>query len=193
VWLVAAGTTVAGTYVPLLGVQGLGSDPLGERAQQQEVRVGVFAGTYRAWVPLASVSYDADDTLVNHATRIAVGGGPGAAAGDFDVRAGAYAVGAYQPLAGLQYRSHWDGGEPSETAIVAGAYGPEGFVPLAGVVYEGSAPLGQSFGAVGNLADDGSWVATAGAFGPDGGFVPLLSVRRAPGSVSVMVGPPLAP
>lgn len=187
-WLVAAGTSVAGAYVPLLGVEGRGLAPGGHRAQQQEVRVGTFAGDYRAFVPLASASYDADRTPLGHATGFA-GGTLGSRAGDFDAGAGLYARGAYVPLVGVQYRSAWDGGEAAETAVVAGAHGPTGFVPLVGLVYEGQAPLTGSLGSPTNVRDDRPFTVKAGTFAPGGAFVPLLTVYNGPDSVRVTLGP----
>lgn len=190
-WRVAAGTTVAGTYVPVVGIEGVGRDPLGTRAQQQEFRLGTFAGNYRAFLPLVSVATDSDQTLLLFTTGTALGGGPGAPVGDVDAHVGTYLLGSYVPVAGAQVHDDWDGAAASEASIVVGAYGPLGFVPLLGIVYQSDVPVVTSLGTAGNLNDDHASTLHAGTFAPDGTFVPLVTVRNGPDAVEVTVGPDL--
>ncbi len=176
-FLIAAGTSVAGRFVPVVGVQGLGEAPLGERAEQSEFRVGVFAGSYQQFVPLASLAYDGDATIATHAAGLATLGGPGADVGAFDVRLGAYAADAYVPIAGAGYRSAHAGQYAAEGLVVAGVYGPNGFVPVAGVAYEGEEPLLGTVNAPTNVRDDQLSRFTVGAF-VDGAFVPVVRVQN---------------
>lgn len=184
-WMTSLGTMAAGSYVPLVGVESVGAAPLGQRAQQQEVRVGVFAGSYAAFVPVAAVAWDAESTPAGHATSFVDNGTLGGPSGDFDVRVGTYATGSWTGLAEAQVRDANDGSDAAEAMIVLGAHGPDGFVPLVGVAYDGDAALARSLRSPLNLRDDARARLTVGTF-VDGGFAPLLAVENGPESVRVI-------
>lgn len=190
-WRIATGTAPDGNYVPLLGVEYEAVAPAGTREVQFETRTGVFAGSYDAFVPLASASYDGDVSLVGAALRFATGGLLGAETGDFEATLGAYSPdGAYVPLAGVGVRDDFDSGG-AETLLVVGAYDPDGaFVPVVGVAYDGEAPFESALGEPGNVSDDLPSRVRAGAF-VGGAFVPLVTVTNDGEGVGVLVGPDL--
>lgn len=188
-WMMAAGTTVVGDYLPLVGVEARGAAPLGEREQQQEFRVGVFAGSYSAFVPVASASFDGERTPAGHATSAASGGGPGARAGDFEARLGAYTpLGHYVPVAGVAFRSNVTRGWAAETEVAVGTFANGEFVPVGAVRYEGDRPLAQSLGNPTAFPDDSYWRVDAGAYA-GGEFVPLLRVDHGPRYTRVTPAP----
>lgn len=186
-WMLAAGTMAAGTYVPLVGVGTIGAAPLQERAEGYEVRAGIFAGSYHAFVPLVSLAYDGDTTPGQHLVAFA-GGTFGAEAGAFDVRVGTYAAGDYVGLAGAQFRSDFDGAGANETMIVLGAYAGNEFVPLVGVLYSSDDTFLGSLNNAFTPVDDDRSRFYAGVF-VQGEWVPVVMVQNSGDGIVVLALP----
>lgn len=184
-WLLAAGTMAAGSYVPLVGVGTIGAAPLQEHEEGYEVRAGVFAGSYRAFVPLASVAYDGDATPASQLAEFALGGTLGEEAGAFDVRVGTYANGQYVALAGATFDSAFEGRAANETMIVLGVYAANGFVPLVGVLYEGDDDLLGSLNGLLDRTDDDRARIYAGVF-VLGEWTPVVMVENSGEGVRVL-------
>lgn len=191
-WLMAVGTIAAGTYVPAVGVEARGRAPLQERAEGYEARLGVFAGSYRAFVPLVSLAYDGDATPVDHALAFALRGLLGSESGAFDVRVGTYVPaelgGDYVGLAGAGLRDDAGTGWSNESMVVAGVYAQDTFVPLVGVRYQGDDTLQGSLRNLGNAEDDAESRTSVGVF-VDGAFVPLVMLRNAGDGAAVVLAP----
>jgi hypothetical protein len=187
-WRIAAGAYLLGAYEPVIGVEDRPDAPAGQYSYQRALVVGVFAGDYGVFVPLASAAYDAPLGPVPWALAFAAGG-PGAPTGGFDARVGAHAPdGSYVPLVGAQYRD--DAPErtaPSEASLVFGVYAPD-FTPVAGLAYWGAAPLVTTLGATLNTRDDQDANVAVGVF-VQGRFVDVVTVHNDGNGTSVTAGP----
>ncbi len=185
-WITATGTQVSGDYVPIVGVKGIGSAPLGERDQQQEFQVGLFAADYQRFIPVASLAFDGERTPLAHSLDAASEGGLGADAGDFDVRFGTRATGDYVGLAGLAFRS--DQTDDAETWIIAGTYVNNVFTPLAGLHYTGEENFLGTLNYIDVPEDDQRSMIEVGVFVGDD-FVSLLRVDNDENSTRVTPAP----
>ncbi len=185
-WIAATGTQAAGDYMPVAGIKAIGAAPLGQRDQQQEFQLGLFAANYHTFVPVASVAFDGDRTPYSHGLAVAGGGTLGAEAGDFDVRAGTYADGQYIGLAGLAFRS--DHTDDAETWIIAGAYVNNVFTPLAGLHYAGEEGFLGTLNFINVLDDDQYSMTEVGVFVGDD-FVPLVRVENDDHSMKITPAP----